>query len=53
MTSLREGVQLEQVTALAGWSGPAIGLEEFRVAPVRPYLVQSACDLLTIRAALI
>ena len=53
MTSLRDGAQLEQVTALAGWSGPAIGSEEFRVTPVRPYLVQSACDLLTIRAALI
>ena len=53
MTSLRDGAQLEQVTALAGWSGPAIGVEEFRVPPVRPYLVQSACDLLTIRAALI
>ncbi len=53
MTSLRDGAQLEQVTALARRSGPAIGVEEFRVAPVRPYLVQSACDLLTIRAALI
>ena len=53
MTSLRDGAQLEQVTALAGWSGPAIGVEEFRVAPVRPYLVQSACDVLTVRATLI